>query len=234
MRAVALAGLVLVLAACGPTPFVPPPPSPARVYAMNEVDERPEIVLPPPLRYPEGGSDGVVVVRLVIDSAGNPEPSSLIATRGSDSVLVGAARAMVLRTLFRPGRVRGRVVQTLVDIPVEFSAESQPPVTLHLAGDVYRMEDVQERPHLASGPALTYPASLLLARVSGRVVVEAVIDTTGRVQEGTVRVIETSDPRFNESAKVYLEAARFTPGRIAGRAVPVRFQMPVEFKLPTR
>ena len=29
-------------------------------------------------------------------------------------------------------------------------------------------------------------------------------------------------------------AARFTPGRIAGRAVRVRFEMPVEFKLPTR
>ena len=234
MKTVAAVGLVFVVAGCGPTPFVPPPPSPARVYAMNEVDERPEIVLAPPLRYPERGSDGVVVVRLVIDSAGNPEPSTLIVTRGSDSVLADAARTLVLRTLFRPGRVRGRVVQTLLDIPVEFSAESQPPVTLHVAGDVYRMEDVQERPHLVSGPALTYPAPLLLSRVSGRVVVEAVIDTTGRVEEGTVRVIESSDPRFNGSAKSYLEAARFTPGRIAGRAVPVRFQMPVEFKLPTR
>ena len=234
MRALAAVCLGLVLAGCGSAPFVPPPPSPARVYAMNEVDERPEIVLAPPLRYPERGSDGVVVVRLVIDSAGNPEPSTLIVTRGSDSVLVGAARALVLRTLFRPGRVRGRVVQTLVDIPVEFSVESQPPVTLHLAGDVYRTEDVQERPHLVSGPTLMYPAPLLLSRITGRVVVEAVIDTTGRVQEGTVRVIESSDPRFNESAKVYLEGAHFTPGRIAGRPVPVRFQMPVEFKLPTR
>ena len=81
---------------------------------------------------------------------------------------------------------------------------------------------------------LTYPAPLLLARVTGRVVVEAVIDTTGQVEEGTVRVIESTDARFNESAKIYLQAAHFTPARIAGRAVPVRFQMPVEFKLPTR
>ena len=233
MRAIALVGVVLA-AACGSAPFVPPPPSPDRVFGMTELDERPEIVLAPPLRYPEGGSDGVVVVRLVIDSAGNPEPSTLLVTRGSDSVLVAAARAMVLKTLFRPGRVRGRVVQALVDIPVEFSVESQPPVTLHLAGDVYNIEDVQERPHITSGPALTYPASLLLARVTGRVVVEAVIDTTGRVEEGTVRVIESTDARFNESAKAYLQAAHFTPGRIAGRAVPVRFQMPVEFKLPKR
>jgi len=234
MRAIAVIGLVLVATRCGPTPFVPPPPSPARVFGMNEVDERPEIVLAPPLKYPELGSDGVVVLRLVIDSAGNPEPSTLIVTRGSDSVLIATARAMVLKTLFRPGRVRGRVVQTLVDIPVEFSAESQPPVTLHVAGDVYRVEDVQERPHVVSGPPLTYPAPLLLARITGRVVLEAVIDTTGRVQEGTVRVIESSDARFNDSAKDYLRAVHFTPARIAGRAVPVRFEMPVEFKLPAR
>ena len=233
MRRIALAG-VLLAAACGSPPFVPPPPSPDRVYGMNEVDERPEIVLAPPLKYPERGSDGVVVVRLVIDSAGNPERPTVSIIQGSDTVLVAAARAMVLRTLFRPGRVRGRVVQALVDIPVEFSAESQPPVTLHVAGDVYRIEDVQERPHLVSGAVLTYPAPLLLARVTGRVVVEAVIDTTGRVEEGTVRVIESSDARFNESAKDYLQTARFTPARVAGRAVPVRFQMPVEFKLPTR
>lgn len=233
-RAVAAVAVVCLVAACGSPPFVPPPPSPARVFAMNEVDERPEIVLAPPLKYPERGSDGMVVVRVVIDSAGNPEPSTVMVTRGSDSVLVGAARTMVLKTLFRPGRVRGRVVQTLVDIPVEFSAQSEPPVTLYLTGDVYRMEDVQQQPHLVSGPILTYPAPLLLSRVTGRVVVEAVIDTTGRVEEETVRIVESSDPGFNESAKVYVEAARFTPARIAGRAVPVRLQMPVEFKLPTR
>jgi len=225
---------VVVAGACGPTAFVPPPPSPQRVYGVSEVDERPEIVLTPPLHYPTGGSDGVVVVRVVIDSAGNPEPATTLIVQGSDSVLVAAARALVLKTLFRPGRVRGRVVQTLVEVPVEFSAASLPAITLHIAGDVYGETEVQERPHLTSGPPVTYPAPLLLSRISGRVVLEAVIDTTGRVEDGTLRVIESSDARFNQAAKDYARAARFTPGRIAGRAVRVRFEMPVEFKLPTR
>jgi len=225
---------VVVAGACGPTAFVPPPPSPQRVYGVSEVDERPEIVLTPPLHYPTGGSDGVVVVRVVIDSAGNPEPATTLIVQGSDSVLVAAARALVLKTLFRPGRVRGRVVQTLVEVPVEFSAASLPAITLHIAGDVYGETEVQERPHLTSGPPVTYPAPLLLSRISGRVVLEAVIDTAGRVEDGTLRVIESSDARFNQAAKDYARAARFTPGRIAGRAVRVRFEMPVEFKLPTR
>ncbi len=234
MRSALLLGLALCAAACGPTAFVPPPPLPDRVYGASEVDEPAEIVLTPPLHYPEGGSDGVVLVRMVIDSAGNPEPGTMLMVQGSDSVLVVAARALVLKTLFRPARVRGRVVQVMADVPVEFSAASLPPVTLRVLGDVYTLEDLQERPHLTSGPTLNYPAALLLSRVSGRVILEAVIDTSGRVQEGTVRVVESSDGRFNQAAKAYLQAARFTPGRIAGRAVRVRLQMPVEFKLPTR
>src|SRR2546426_821303 len=98
-----------------------------------------------------------------------------------------AARTLVLKTLFRPARVRGRVVQALVEVPVEFSAASQPAITLHIAGDVYGEAEVQERPHLASAPVLTYLAPLLLSRISGRVVVEAVIDTTGRVEDRTIR-----------------------------------------------
>ncbi len=233
MRRAVVIGVV-VAGACGPTAFVPPPPSPQRVYGVSEVDERPEIVLTPPLHYPTGGSDGVVVVRVVIDSAGNPEPATAVVVQGSDSVLVAAARTLVLKTLFRPARVRGRVVQTLVEVPVEFSVASLPAITLHIAGDVYGEAEVQERPHLTSGPPVSYPAPLLLSRISGRVVLEAVIDTTGRVEDGTLRVIESSDARFNQPAKDYARAARFTPGRIAGRAVRVRFEMPVEFKLPTR
>jgi TonB family protein len=233
MRHAVLIGVVAA-GACGPTAFVPPAPSPQRVYGVSEVDERPEIVLTPPLRYPDGASDGVVVVRVVIDSAGNPEPATALVVQGSDSVLVAAARTLVLKTLFRPGRVRARVVQALVEVAVEYSAASLPAVTLHIAGDVYGEAEVQERPHLTSGPVLTYPAPLLFSRISGRVIIEAVIDTTGRVEDGTVRVIESSDARFNQAAKDYVRAARFTPGRIAGRAVRVRFAMPVEFKLPTR
>src|SRR6266704_115917 len=171
---VALAG------ACGSTAFVPPPPSPRRVYGASEVDERPEIVQTPPLHYPEGGRQGVVVVR------------------------------------------------------VEFSAAPMPAIKMHIAGDVYSEADTEERPHLMSGPSLAYPAPMLLSRISGRVVIEAVIDTTGRVEDGTVRVLVSSDARFNEAAKDYVRAARFTPGRLAGTAVRVRFAMPVEFMPPTR
>jgi TonB family protein len=234
----ALVAAALGAAACGSPPFVPPPPSPERVYALSEVDERPEIVLAPPLRYPDdshlAGVDGVVLVRVVIDTAGNPKPATAQVVQSDDSALGRAGEALALKTLFRPARVRGRVVQVLVDLPVEFSSAARPPVTIHVAGDVYGVQDVQERPRLISGPTLAYPATLLLSHVTGRVVVEAVIDPAGDVEAASMRVIASSDPRFDAAARAYVEKAHFTPGRIAGRTVRVRFQIPVEFKLPTR
>ena len=130
--------------------------------------------------------------------------------------------------------MRGRPVRTEVEASVEFFSTVSPPVTLRIASDVYAVTELQERPHAASFPVLTYPAELLFAGVAGRVVLEVVIDSTGRVEAGSERVVESSDPRFNQAAKDYVTAARFTLGRVAGRAVRVRLQMPVEFKLPTR
>src|SRR5207249_8598596 len=75
---------VTVAGACGSTAFVPPPPSPRRVYGASELDERPEIVQTPPLYYPEGGRQGVVVVRVVIDTAGNPEPATALVVRSEE------------------------------------------------------------------------------------------------------------------------------------------------------
>ncbi len=226
------------LAACGSRAFVPPPPSPRRVYGITEVDERPEIVLTPPLRYPAdprlAGVEGVVLVRVVIDTAGNPEPASALVVQAPDSALGVAGQALVLRTLFRPARVRGRVVQVAVDLPVEFSSAASPPVTIHIAGDVYAAGDLQEQPHLVAGPSLAYPAPLLLAGIQGRVIVQVVVDATGHVEEGSISVVESTDPRFDAAAKEYVERARFSPGRVGGQAVRVRVQIPVEFRLPTR
>ncbi|HVH10358.1 MAG TPA: energy transducer TonB [Gemmatimonadales bacterium] len=234
LRLAVIAGL----AACGSATFVPPPPTPNRVYGASEVDERPEIVLAPPLHYPEDASlaatDGVVIVRLEVDTAGNPVAATAHVVATPDSGLGSAGLALVLKTLFRPARVRGRVVRVLIDVPVEFAHTASPPVTLHIAGDVYTVDDVQERPRLTSGPPVIYPAPLLLSRISGRVIVEAIIDTTGRVEEESVRVVDATDPRFNDAAKAYTRSARYTPGRVAGRAVRVRFQIPVDFRLPSR
>src|SRR5438105_1979921 len=105
MRRAALIGVVLATG-CAPTPFVPPPPSPQRVYGVSEVDERPEIVMMPPLPYPAGGGDGVIVIRVVIES--------------SDARFNQAAKDYVRAARFTPGRFAGRPVRVRFEMPVEF------------------------------------------------------------------------------------------------------------------
>ena len=73
---------------------------------------------------------------------------------------------------------------------------------------------------LLSQPVPNYPAALESAGVAGVVLVEFVIDTTGRTEAGALRIIESSHPAFEEAARAAVLAARFRPAHLG--AVPVR------------
>jgi TonB family protein len=80
-------------------------------------------------------------------------------------------------------------------------------------------------------PPLRYPALLRHAGIEGRVIVQALIDTTGRAEPGSVRIIQSSHPGFEESAKSYMRQALFRPARLRGRPVRVVMDLPLEFRL---
>ena len=87
-------------------------------------------------------------------------------------------------------------------------------------------------------PALTgrvieprYPAPLREAGVQGRVVVQFVVDTTGRAEVDGLQVLESAHPQFLESVREALGRYRFTVGEAAGRKVRTRVQMPFAFAL---
>ncbi|MGH7605973.1 MAG: energy transducer TonB, partial [Gemmatimonadales bacterium] len=94
---------------------------------------------------------------------------------------------------------------------------------------VYGEAAVDEKPELLSLPEPEYPAMLRRAGVQGRVVVELVIDTRGRVEPGSPRVVSSPNPRFSESALKAIQRATFRPARIHGRPVRVRVRAPIEF-----
>lgn len=101
-------------------------------------------------------------------------------------------------------------------------------------GDVYALERVQEAPEMLAHPPARYPELLRQAGIEGRVVVEAVIDTAGRVEPGSVRVIGSSNPLFDGPARDVVAASRFRPGRANGRAVRVKVTVPVAFQVAPR
>ncbi len=90
---------------------------------------------------------------------------------------------------------------------------------------------VQERPELLAGPTPVYPPALRDAGAEGIVVVQVVVDTLGRPEPGSARIVQHAAPGFEASAVSAILAARFRPARVWGRGVRVLVQVPVEFRL---
>jgi TonB family protein len=89
---------------------------------------------------------------------------------------------------------------------------------------------VDERPVFLAGPPLQYPSLLRQAGIQGRVLVRAIIDTTGRAEPASVQVVESPHPGFNQAARNLVLQARFRSGRVRGRAVRVLITFPVDFR----
>ena len=82
-------------------------------------------------------------------------------------------------------------------------------------------------PRRVSGPDVAYPGALLARRVAGRVVVIAVVDTTGAVEPASIQMLQSPDTAFDEPVRQMMLASRFAPATVNGRPVraPVRLQL---------
>jgi TonB family protein len=78
-----------------------------------------------------------------------------------------------------------------------------------------------------------YPPDLLKSRVSGRVVLEFVVDVDGRVELGTIGVVSSTNRAFVDAARNALAQARFSAATVANRAVRQLVQAPFDFS-PSR
>ncbi len=91
--------------------------------------------------------------------------------------------------------------------------------------------EADEPPQLLTHPAPRYPAVLRQAGIEGRVVIEAVLDTEGRAEPGSLRVVSSAHPLFAAEAERVVLASQYRPARVAGRAVRVRVAVPVSFTM---
>ena len=79
------------------------------------------------------------------------------------------------------------------------------------------------------GPA--YPEALRADRPDGLVVVRFVIDTLGRVEAPSLRVLEATNSQFASSVRDALEHLRYVPAIVAGRRIRVSVEQKFEFHL---
>jgi protein TonB len=84
---------------------------------------------------------------------------------------------------------------------------------------------------LPNNPGPRYPDMLRSANVEGEVLAQFVVDTTGRAEMGTFKVLKSSHDLFTNAVKSALANMRFYPAEVGGRKVKQLVQMPFQFSL---
>ncbi|HKO16053.1 MAG TPA: energy transducer TonB [Gemmatimonadaceae bacterium] len=79
-----------------------------------------------------------------------------------------------------------------------------------------------------------YPDMLRSANVEGEVLAQFVVDTSGRAEMNTFKVLKSSHDLFTNSVKNALANMRFYPAEVGGRKVKQLVQMPFVFSLNTK
>lgn len=99
------------------------------------------------------------------------------------------------------------------------SSETQTAIGVTSVVDqLYDPNLVDDGPILLSSPPLA-PALLPQTGRTSRVVVRAVIDTAGRAEPASVRVIQSADSAFEHNARQWMLKALWRPARVGGRPV---------------
>jgi protein TonB len=90
-----------------------------------------------------------------------------------------------------------------------------------------------EKPALAApgSPAPRYPELLKAAGVEGEVVVTFVVDTTGRADPASLRILSTTNELFGAAVRTALPNMRFIPAEVGGKRVKQQVQQPFVFNI---
>lgn len=102
------------------TAAAPPPAAPALVHARADHQRCPRPHHPPALR--ERGIEGLVQLRVLVDSQGQPSQVQLLASSGW-RLFDEAALAMARGCRFHPARQADRAVDSWVEFPVRFALQ---------------------------------------------------------------------------------------------------------------
>ena len=79
-----------------------------------------------------------------------------------------------------------------------------------------------------------YPDSLYAFRISGEVVAQFVVDTTGQVIPETITAVSSSHPAFADAVRRSLRRSKFRPAILAGRPVRQVMVLPYRFVMEDR
>ena len=173
-------------------------------------------IVPEPLKH----VSGLVTVALQLDNQGKITGAEVVSS--SHEELNPATLDAVRQWLFSPAYVNGKAVPSSVYVPFEYIGQPMPEVTSAAAKPVL-VDNSELKPLRQASP--TVPESL--AKLSGEVEIEFLIDHKGYVAEA--KVLTATSPELGELARLAALKWKFTPIVKNGVAVPVRAVQPFRF-----
>lgn len=100
-------------------------PVTGETFLEAQVDDPPQLISAGPRRYPpvleRAGIGGRVVAQFVVDTTGHPETAGFRILSSTNRAFEEPAREMIMKSVFRPGRVRGQAVRVQVQQAVSFN-----------------------------------------------------------------------------------------------------------------
>ncbi|MDP1579286.1 MAG: energy transducer TonB [Candidatus Didemnitutus sp.] len=95
--------------------------------------------------------------------------------------------------------------------------------------DLFDVANLDQPPVLRVPVSPNYPFEMRRAGISGEVLVEYIVDSTGRVSQA--QIVRSSQREFEQPAMQAVLKWQFRPGRKGGRAVNTRVQQVITFNL---
>jgi protein TonB len=95
----------------------------------------------------------------------------------------------------------------------------------------YAEFEVEQQVRAISGTIVDYPENMRTSRAEGQVFAQFVVDANGRVETGTFKVLESTNPAFTAAVKGALSRMRFRPAQIGNTKVSQVVQQAFVFRL---
>lgn len=200
------------------------------------------------IRYPETAKkeniEGMVVVQFVIAKDGSIRDPHVVKGIGGGAN-EEAVRVVNMMPKWTPGTQKGQNVDVQFNLPIRFQLEGAnkveevEEVKVQGSREVFRV--VERMPTYEDGQQglidflaknIKYPTVAKENGIEGIVVVEFIIETDGRVS-GT-KLMKGIGAGCDEEAVRVVNLTRWTPGIQNNKVVPVKYTLPISFKLDTK
>jgi TonB family protein len=193
------------------------------------------------LTAPVGNAQTVVAGQVVHRAKRGPLPNVAVELLGARDTVLATATTAVDGT-FTLAAPAGGTYRVRLTAP---GAEAHVSDSLSVTDGEYAARefpiDPEPRPYFefqvdravipVRSPLPRYPDELRSKGISGCVLVQFVVDTTGRADTTTFKVLRMSHLGFAQAARAALPGLRYTPAELQGRKVRQLVQQPFDFSI---